>query len=131
MTISSIQIIITQIFPKVRLWTLQAQVPRVPPLALCAIALPPSRVDMDYLLSPLIDLLLGLMKEGINVVSYSCDGAEVERKLQRALASKADTYVTYPFIDPVDRNVFEINIPLFNGHPLVMMQDSKHLLKTF
>ena len=131
MTISSIQIIITQIFPKVRLWTLQAQVPRVPPLALCAIALPPSRVDMDYLLSPLIDLLLGLMKEGINVVSYSCDGAEVERKLQQVLSSKADMFATYPFIDPVDGNTFEINIPLFDGHPLVMMQDSKHLLKTF
>ena len=54
----------------------------MPPLALCAIALPPSRVNMDYLLSPLVDLVLGLLKEGINVISYSCDGTEVERKLQ-------------------------------------------------
>ncbi len=47
------------------------------------------------------------------------------------LASKADMFATYPFIDPVDGNVFDINIPLFDGHPLMMMQDSKHLLKTF
>ena len=80
---------------------------------------------------PLLELTKGLLAKGIRICSYSCDGTEVERKLQSKLTAQADSSAEYSFTHPADGSTFKISIPLFNNQPLVMMQDSKHLLKTY
>ena len=110
---------------------LQAQVPGVPPLVLCAKALPPLTVDSDALLNPQLELMKGLLDVGIIISSHSCDGTEAECKLQAKLTAKANSFFKYAFTHPADGSDFEISLPLFDGHPIVMMQDLKHLLKTF
>ena len=88
-------------------------------------------MDADSLLMPLLELTKGLLAKGIRICSYSCDGTEVERKLQSKLTARADSSAEYSFTHPADGSMFKISIPLFDNHPVVMMQDSKHLLKTF
>ena len=73
----------------------------------------------------------GLQSHGINVVSYSSDGAAVERAVQDLFISEATTALAIQVPDPEERSR-TIQIPLFGpaGSPVVMVQDSKHALKT-
>jgi hypothetical protein len=73
----------------------------------------------------------GLHNNGVNVVSYASDGAAVERAVQDLLVSKARTVLSISVPDPEEQNHI-IRIPLFGptGSPVVMVQDSKHALKT-
>ena len=100
-------------------------------MVLCAIALPPSDMDANSLLIPLLELTKGLLAKDIHICSYLCDGTEVERKLQSKFMAQADSSAEYSFTHLADGLTFKISIPLFNDHPIVMMQDSEHLLKTF
>ena len=82
------------------------------------------------------DIIEGLTKHGINIVSYACDGTQVERSIQDQLASKAKSTISIriPDPDPEADNDHIICIPMFGpgpGSPVVMVQDSKHALKTF
>ena len=73
----------------------------------------------------------GLQSHGINVVSYSSDGAVVEWAVQDLFISEAKTALSIQVPDPEERG-HTIRIPLFGpaGSPVVMIQDSKHALKT-
>ena len=75
----------------------------------------------------------GLLRKGIQVVSYAADGTEVERCLQRLFAAEADSTRTYAFSHPGQLRTggtFSFTVPVFKNQPIVMVQDAKHALKT-
>lgn len=67
----------------------------------------------------------------MKLISYSCDGTEIERALERAfiaVATSAEDFLIphpKPGEDPL---IFKIYF--YDGHPIVVLQDSKHGLKT-
>ncbi|KAF9470095.1 hypothetical protein BDN70DRAFT_926545, partial [Pholiota conissans] len=69
---------------KVRLWTLTIAVPKITPIIIAAL---PIHNDLDAeTLAPLSHQILnGLITRQIKVISYTCDGTEVERAVQRLL----------------------------------------------
>ena len=72
----------------------------------------------------------GLKAHGVNVVSYSCDGTEVERSVQDLLVTRSTNWSTRTVPDPKDDYKHEIRIPMYHLSPIVMIQDSKHAAKT-
>lgn len=81
-------------------------------------------------------MIEGLKRHGINVVSYACDGTQVERSIQDTLVSNAKSTISIriPDPDPGEDDDHILHIPMFGpgaGSPVVMVQDSKHALKTF
>ena len=74
----------------------------------------------------------GLQSHGVNIISYSSDGAAVERAVQDLFISEAKTALSIQVPDP-EEGGHTIKIPLFGpaGSPVIMVQDSKHALKTF
>lgn len=77
-------------------------------------------------------ILEGLHAKGIWPVSYACDGTSKERSTQKLLRHAAHTIDSRTIRAPSSLvQDIEINIPLFHGKPLALIQDSKHALKTF
>ncbi|KAI0671454.1 hypothetical protein C8Q78DRAFT_1153176 [Trametes maxima] len=117
---------------KVRLWCLQIPLPKVPPIVLAARAIPNnmSADDLHEVFKPLLD---GLLERNIPVRSYTCDGTETERSLQRRLVQDAPFHITYTINHPLGESYepLVVTIAVYKGHPIVMVQDSKHALKTF
>ncbi|TFY73791.1 hypothetical protein EWM64_g10221 [Hericium alpestre] len=116
---------------KVRLWCIQIPLPKVAPIIVAAIPIEGTMSASDLLeyLEPLVN---GLLAHNIRVVSYACDGTESERSLQRLLTSCGTGQIQQSipnFFDP--SSAFDIIIPTFNDYPIIMIQDSKHALKTF
>jgi hypothetical protein len=72
----------------------------------------------------------GLKSHGVNIVSYSCDGTEVEQSVQDLLVTHATNWITQVIPDPEDNFRHEIQIPMYHLSPIVMIQDSKHAAKT-
>jgi hypothetical protein len=63
--------------------------------------LPISESETHATLVPhLMQVLRGLIKVKIQAVSYSCDGTELERKIHRAVLSKASKHLRYPIKSP-------------------------------
>ncbi|KAG9126762.1 hypothetical protein FRC07_002060, partial [Ceratobasidium sp. 392] len=122
---------------KVRLWVLQAALPGIAPLAIAAlpIASSISAVDLAEHLRTVLD---GLFDEsGLQIVSYAADGNVVEQNVQNLVFRSSDTTQEYRILyrtQGLDGN--EVNLGttfqlrFYKGHPLVMIQDSKHALKT-
>ena len=71
----------------------------------------------------------GLKSHGVNVISYACDGTQVERTIQDSLVSGAVRKISYRIPDPEGEDC-TISLPIFGNSPVVMIQDSKHTLKT-
>ena len=71
----------------------------------------------------------GLKSHGVNVISYACDGTQVERTVQDSLVSKAARTVSYKVPDPEGAD-HTISLPIYTDSLVVMIQDSKHALKT-
>ncbi|KAI0664773.1 hypothetical protein C8Q70DRAFT_904467 [Cubamyces menziesii] len=117
---------------KLRLWCLQIPLPKVPPIVVAARAIPNSLsvADLHALIKP---LLKGLLERGVAVCSYACDGTETERALQNLLIQDADHHITHIIPHPLgaDHPPLTVEIAVYNGQPIVMIQDSKHALKTF
>jgi hypothetical protein len=94
--------------------------------------LPVSNSENHLTLLPhLKNVLCGLIKEKIQVISYSCDGTEVERKIQREVLNEAQERLRYTIKSP-QRGMPDttITIPIIDGQPVSLLQDSKHALKT-
>ena len=76
-------------------------------------------------------IIRGLIAHGIKVVSYACDGTETERKVQRLILKHADEHTTYTIPSPFgNRFSLQVDIAMFGDCPIIMIQDSKHGLKT-
>jgi hypothetical protein len=94
----------------------------------------PNNLDAKALLPFSRDIIVGLINQNINVISYACDGTDVERSVQRLLVSSGTSHVSYVIEHPEAKtggSDIVIKIPLYDGHPVTVVQDSKHALKTY
>lgn len=100
------------------------------PLIVAALPIP-NNLDAPTLLSYLENILHGLLKHKIPVISYACDGTEVERSVQRLLVAKAPKKIEHTIKGPHLGSDVNISIAIIQDQPICMVQDSKHALKTF
>ncbi|KAJ7196683.1 hypothetical protein GGX14DRAFT_375908 [Mycena pura] len=75
-------------------------------------------------------LIRGLIQRKIKVVSYACDGTESERLIQALLAKHADERKKISVPMPEGEQPLTLDILFFDNQAVVMIQDSKHALKT-
>ncbi|KIJ28235.1 hypothetical protein M422DRAFT_270465 [Sphaerobolus stellatus SS14] len=116
---------------KLRLWCLQIPMPGIAPLILAAKAIP-NDLDATDLLEYTWKILQGCWKLNLYIISYSCDGTEVERLVQRKIGEKADYMKHYTIKHPgLGYDEITVNIYMFQGCPLTIIQDSNHCAKTF
>jgi hypothetical protein len=102
----------------------------MPPLILAAKAIP-NNLKAEKLDEYSTNIIKGLVEKKIKVVSYSCDGTETERAVQRLLKECASDRIKYKIKHPVPGlPELEIIIPVIDGQVVIMIQDSKHALKT-
>jgi hypothetical protein len=110
---------------------LQVPLPKVAPIVVAALPIP-NDLDADQLFDYGKQILFGLLDRHIQVVSYACDGTEVERAVQQLFVKEADKIITHVIKNPHEGGPdTEVVIGVFRGQPIVMVQDSKHGLKTF
>ncbi|KAI0069937.1 hypothetical protein K474DRAFT_1609629 [Panus rudis PR-1116 ss-1] len=119
---------------KVRLFTAQVPLPGVAPILVSALPIGDSN-KAEELVQYSLKIIRGLIHLGIRVTSYSCDGTAVERQVQKLLCSMADEVRTHTIPGPHTESTglydLVLTIAVFDGCPVVMVQDSKHGLKTF
>lgn len=100
------------------------------PLIVAALPIPNS-LDAPTLLSHLENILHGLLRHKIAVISYACDGTEIERSIQRLLVTKSAKKIKHTINGPHPGANVNISIAVIQDQPICMIQDSKHALKTF
>ena len=102
----------------------------VAPVLLAVLPISDSETHVT-LLPHLRKVLRGLIKAKIQIVSYSCDGTELERKIQQGILDEARERLEYTIKSP-RRGMPDttITIPIIDGQPVSLLQDSKHALKT-
>lgn len=117
---------------KLRVWLLTIPLPHIPPILVAAEARGGSDSAED--LKVMHDQVMGqLAGHNVYPVSAACDGTETERALQDLVSQSAESSQTYTIpnthIGP-SANV-TLTIPFSHlNRPLVLVQDSKHALKT-
>jgi len=97
----------------------------MPPILVAAIPIT-DKMKAPQLHRLLQQVVLGLLNQNIKVISYSCDGTEVERAVQKLFVEAADERI----LVELPHGVY-IEIAVVRGQLIVMIQDSKHGLKTF
>ncbi|KXN82809.1 hypothetical protein AN958_02141 [Leucoagaricus sp. SymC.cos] len=120
---------------KLRLWTITISRPRTTPLVVAALPIPNSLDAQDLARHSLL-VIRGLIRHKVKIVSYACDGAKVERNVQQIIVETATSHLPCTVIkNPIDGRDglgdIAVQIPIIEGQPVVMVQDSKHALKTF
>ncbi|CAK5278486.1 unnamed protein product [Mycena citricolor] len=116
---------------KIRLWCLTVPMPGITPIVVAALPIP-GDLKVGTLLEHLTKVVNGLLDRGIEVISYACDGTQVERSVQDAFVKQATETETHTIKDPRQsgRDLC-IKIAVVKGQHIAMMQDPKHALKTF
>ncbi|CDO76140.1 hypothetical protein BN946_scf185027.g3 [Trametes cinnabarina] len=104
--------------------------PKVPPLIVAAKAIP-NNLSAEELYGLLIVVIRGLINAGVNVVSYSADGTEVERSVQKMLIDCSELVCKYTIKHPATDEAIPVRIAFIRSRPIVVIQDSKHGAKTF
>ncbi|KAJ4488981.1 hypothetical protein C8J55DRAFT_487166 [Lentinula edodes] len=84
---------------KVQLWTLQIPLLNLPPVIVAAIPIT-DKLAVDELLELHKTIVFGLLDNGINLVSYSCDGTETERSVQKRFSEVADSFISVDIPGP-------------------------------
>jgi len=89
-------------------------------------------LDAEQLFALLLEFLGGLYATGLNVVSFSSDGTEVEQSHQRLLVERADSQSVHMIQHPKGPFFKDIKIfiPVYKGHHIMLIQDSNHCRKT-
>jgi hypothetical protein len=112
------------------MWCLTVPAPKVAPIIVAAIPIG-NDLDAETLYRYLENVLNGLLDRGIQVISYACDGTEVERSVQHLLVENAK-WIKHVIKNPRDGGPnTTITIVKYRGQAMCMIQDSKHALKTF
>ncbi|KAJ6521817.1 hypothetical protein DFH09DRAFT_1424506 [Mycena vulgaris] len=102
---------------KLRVWMLSIPLPKISPILIAAVARG-SSTKANYL-------------HNIHPISLASDGADVERAAQRSIADSAPEHLVYVIPNPTPGCETILKIPLYYGHhPTIILQDSKHTLKT-
>ncbi|KAJ7122137.1 hypothetical protein C8R44DRAFT_876453 [Mycena epipterygia] len=106
-------------------------VPGVTPIIVAAIPIA-NNLKADILLKYLIQVFDGLIDHGMKVISYACDGTEIERSVQGLFVKQTSDHHTHIIKDPHGKGPdICIVIAVYRGQSICMIQDSKHALKTF
>ncbi|KAF9487860.1 hypothetical protein BDN71DRAFT_1436548 [Pleurotus eryngii] len=105
---------------KLCVWCVVIPLLKVTPIIFACMGIP-NNLSAGTLYVYLKQVLNGLIKNNILVVSYTCDGTKVEQSVQCKLVADYGQGAT----------LIKITIPIFNRQPIVMIQYSKHALKTF
>src|SRR5258708_6274119 len=116
------------LFSKLRVWCIVIPLIGIPSMIVAAEAIP-NDLPASKLYSKSLAVIEGLKSHGVNVISYACDGTQVERTVQDSLVSNAVRTTSYRVPDPEGLD-YTISLPLFSGSSVIMIQDSKHALKT-
>ena len=111
------------------MWLITVPLPKIPPIMVAAVARG-SNVSAEGLFEMHKKLIGLLSAEGIHPVSLSADGSETERATQRLIAQSADAHRHYAIANPQPGCSINLVVPMFNGHPSIVCQDSKHGKKT-
>lgn len=83
---------------------------------------------LPNLLKKVIDGLIGV---GISIVSYACDGTEVERAVQKMFLDRFTMKYEYKIKNPrINSSDTTIVYGIYHDQAICMVQDSKHALKT-
>ena len=90
----------------------------------------PNDLTAEILYVKLREVINGLKCHGVNVVSYACDGTQVERSVQDLLVTRTTSHISRIVPNPEDDHRHKIQIPLYHLSPVIMIQDSKHAAKT-
>ncbi|KAL1751197.1 hypothetical protein FB107DRAFT_222515 [Schizophyllum commune] len=117
---------------KMRLFLVQVTTqPKSLPVVVAAKPLP-ENADAPFLLQWTLEIIRGLLAEGVNIVSYACDGTEVERAVQRLLVDSSESGPLVRTLRSDDLGAPEtlVQMALIDGHPIAVIQDTKHALKT-
>ncbi|QRW21072.1 hypothetical protein RhiXN_06061 [Rhizoctonia solani] len=126
---------------KLWLWVLQVPLPHIPPLAIAALPIA-SNVTTQSLTGHSKLIIQGLLAQGIHVISYATDGSAIEQNIQEALFMSMDGYCHYTVPHPSQRlpnslttlDPLDFKLGLLDGktknNPCIIIQDSKHALKT-
>ncbi|KAJ3770857.1 hypothetical protein FB446DRAFT_646265 [Lentinula raphanica] len=116
---------------KVRLWIAIIPFPKMSPIVVAAQAISDD-LGVSALHALHNQVIMGLLDHGVDVASYSCDGTETERKVQREFLKSAESHISVDIPSPREGfNPISIQIPIYRGRPIALIQDSKHALKTF
>ncbi|KAG6819326.1 hypothetical protein H0H93_012927 [Arthromyces matolae] len=115
---------------KLRLFTLQVPVHKVPTIIVAALSIPET-LTADDLLGYTLAIVNGFLERGIKVSSYASDGSNTERKSQRLLEQKASKQVTKHITHGGGSGSIAITLRFYGTQPIAIIQDPKHLLKTF
>ncbi|KAF8687978.1 hypothetical protein AX14_003566 [Amanita brunnescens Koide BX004] len=114
---------------KIHLWVIQIPLPGMRPAVLAAI--PVSSLKAPELLEFHDNIISGLLDVNLHVISYSCDGTETERLVQHRFVNKAPQHIAIDIDSPKPYlPSLHISIPVYQGRPIAVVQDSKHGLKT-
>ncbi|KAI0318142.1 hypothetical protein OF83DRAFT_1083107 [Amylostereum chailletii] len=112
----------------------KAPMPKIPPIIIAMMAIP-GNLSAETLYNFTFDILSGLIRRGLKVISYSLDGTESERKIQHLLVEQSP--FRFRFVIPhhpqlpqnecKDLVIYTLTIL---GKPFSPQQDTKHVPKT-
>ena len=114
---------------QLRLWCIQIPLIGIPSMIVAAEAIP-NNLTAEVLYTKSREVINGLKRHGVNVISYACDGTQIERSVQDLLVERATGHISHRIPDPEEGYKHDIQIPVYNLSPVVMIQDSKHAAKT-
>ncbi|KAJ3922790.1 hypothetical protein F5877DRAFT_32910, partial [Lentinula edodes] len=118
---------------KVRCWNISIPIPGLPSIMVATLGIS-STVQVSELRRWHDEIQSQLLQRGLDVISYSVDGAQTERSLGHDLEwdfSQANGTKTWTFYHPgEERKEIQLIAPLLpNGKPQVVCSDGKHLKK--
>ncbi|KAF8809165.1 hypothetical protein BYT27DRAFT_7210458 [Phlegmacium glaucopus] len=114
---------------KVRVWCLTIPVPKVSPIIVATLPIPNS-MDASALCILLKNIIDGLINRAISIVSYACDGIEVECAVEKLFLNLcALQHITIKSPRPGCKDTI-VTDGIYRGQAICMVQDSKHALKT-
>lgn len=102
------------------------KVPQIPIAAVCR-----AGTDRAQALKSMhFEITALLHNANLHPVSLASDGSEIERATQRLIAQSATAEWTYTITNAEKNCDIHLRIPLFHEYPAVVVQDSKHAMKT-
>ena len=94
------------------------------PIIVAAIPIP-NNFNAEELYPMTRKILDGLIDRKVQVISYACDGTEVERAVQRLIIERADSTIKHILKHPQKGGAdITVVIPVIKGQPVAIVQDS-------
>ncbi|KAF8164695.1 hypothetical protein B0H34DRAFT_633518, partial [Crassisporium funariophilum] len=116
------------------LYCLQVPIPKVPTIIVAALSIP-DNLTAAKLFEYSQEILMGLLAQKVCVASYAADGSTVEQAIQTLIQEGAtrteEIRIKHPADDGTVHHDIVVPIYYFGSQPIAILQDPKHLLKTF